>query len=261
MRVRLSSQGLTGLMYLEVDYMDPELAEPLEINWKPEVPYLPSAPGRITLIADSLEKVAVGLERSNIEGIANNINELIVTIRGTVEELQLNDLTNRATELVNEVRQTNQEINDLLTSQEVKQMASDAASTVAAARGMVDGSENDIRNTVGQLRQTVERLNEVTAKAKDLLNSPEIQTGLQNFASTSENARNASENLPETLESVQRSLKRVDLMLGSRQQDLQAIIQNLRQVSENLREITDDARKYPSYTLFGNPPEPRETEK
>ena len=42
LRVRLSFQGLTGSAYLEMDYMDPKLYPPLDIDWKPVHCYIPS---------------------------------------------------------------------------------------------------------------------------------------------------------------------------------------------------------------------------
>ena len=35
-RVRLAAQGLTGVAYLEADYLDPERNPPLEIDWQPK---------------------------------------------------------------------------------------------------------------------------------------------------------------------------------------------------------------------------------
>ena len=37
-RVRLASQGLTGVAYLEADYLDPERNPPLEIDWNLSTP-------------------------------------------------------------------------------------------------------------------------------------------------------------------------------------------------------------------------------
>ncbi|TMA65888.1 MAG: MCE family protein, partial [Deltaproteobacteria bacterium] len=41
-RIRIAPQGLTGVAYLEADYLDPERNPPLEIDWQPYYPYIPS---------------------------------------------------------------------------------------------------------------------------------------------------------------------------------------------------------------------------
>jgi phospholipid/cholesterol/gamma-HCH transport system substrate-binding protein len=48
LRVRLAPQGLTGTAYLEADYLDPSQNPPLEIDWQPKYPYVPSARSKIT---------------------------------------------------------------------------------------------------------------------------------------------------------------------------------------------------------------------
>ena len=42
LRVRLASQGVTGAAYIEADYLDPARNPPLEIDWQPRYPYVPS---------------------------------------------------------------------------------------------------------------------------------------------------------------------------------------------------------------------------
>jgi len=87
LRVRLASQGVTGLAYLESDYYDPLKYPPLEIDWKPEFIYVPSAPSRITVIVNSLENIFNRLQDTDFERTVNNVNVLITNVNVLVAGL------------------------------------------------------------------------------------------------------------------------------------------------------------------------------
>src|SRR5262245_22074806 len=42
-RFRLASQGITGVLYIESEFLDPERYPPIQIIWTPKTPYIPSA--------------------------------------------------------------------------------------------------------------------------------------------------------------------------------------------------------------------------
>ena len=57
LRVRIEPQGVTGLNYLDIDYLSPERFPPLWPKWKPRYYYIPSAPGEITSFLDSINAI------------------------------------------------------------------------------------------------------------------------------------------------------------------------------------------------------------
>lgn len=58
MRAKLESIGITGLVYVELGFYDPEeTPPPMEISWKPQDLYIPSAPGVTTRLGGSLDRL------------------------------------------------------------------------------------------------------------------------------------------------------------------------------------------------------------
>ena len=51
LRVRMASTGVTGVSYLEADFVNPERFPPIEVPWRPAFPYIPSIPSTIRSIA------------------------------------------------------------------------------------------------------------------------------------------------------------------------------------------------------------------
>jgi len=86
LRLRLATQGLTGVAYLEADYMDPQLYPPLPIDWKPEYAYLPSAPSFIARMSDSAGAILRQIENARVDLLASNINIFVTTMTGMMQE-------------------------------------------------------------------------------------------------------------------------------------------------------------------------------
>ncbi len=60
LRVKFAYLGITGLAYLELDFVDPKKNVPLEIVWEPLTIYIPSVPNTIQLVSDSINRCILG---------------------------------------------------------------------------------------------------------------------------------------------------------------------------------------------------------
>ena len=74
MRIELSSQGVTGVGFLNIVFVDPEQHPPMVIDWTPYDIYIPSKPGTITLLTQAIEDVSQALIEMNFKELGKNIN-------------------------------------------------------------------------------------------------------------------------------------------------------------------------------------------
>lgn len=81
LRLRLSSNILTGQAYLKGVLLDPERFPPLDITWQPIYTYIPSAQGAFSTMKDSVDRLLVKLEDIDIQAISDNINVLLVELK------------------------------------------------------------------------------------------------------------------------------------------------------------------------------------
>jgi ABC-type transporter Mla subunit MlaD len=135
--------------------------------------------------------------------------------------------------LLTEVRETNRQLKDLVSSPELKSVVADAAAAMAGARQIMERAEKPLSQLLADLPRAAESL-ERLAKRLDAV----------------------SADLPETSAQLRQTLQRLNRLIASQQQDIEKTVDNLRSISENLKEITDDSKKYPSQLLFGAPPPP-----
>ncbi|MCA9408370.1 MAG: MCE family protein [Candidatus Omnitrophica bacterium] len=64
LRIRLNYLGITGLCYLEIDYVDPKTTPALEIDWKPKNLYVPSVPSTLVRIEQAITNFSQRFEKS-----------------------------------------------------------------------------------------------------------------------------------------------------------------------------------------------------
>ena len=231
LRVRLASQGLTGTAYLETDYLNPKNNPILKIDWEPEYPYLPSAPSIITQLSDSLTRIMTSLEKLDLQKLVANLDETLKTMTETLQHADIKSISDQATALLSEVRETNKHLNDLIAGNKTKQLVADTAKTMAGARQMVEEIKEPLGELLASLKSTSKNINQLAAR---------LDT--------------ASASLPDAVAQIHVTLRRLDELLSAPQQDLEETMENLRIFSQDLKRLTQESRRYPSYLLFGEPP-------
>jgi len=182
LRARITSQGVTGTSYLEIDYLEPDRYPVLPIEWKPDRPYIPSAPSALSKIVNSAEEVFAQLERINFAKIAADTESLI----GKVSNLPFGRLGTNAVELLAEVRDSNRRIQRLLDRNELLSAVTNLSGAVAGLRRIAENP--GLTNSITRLERTLVRVDQLVAGKDDQLTET-----LDNLRALSDNLRVLSE--------------------------------------------------------------------
>ena len=232
-RVRLAAQGLTGVAYLETDYLDPERNPALEIDWQPAYPYIPSTRSRITQLSEAVERIVQNIGDIDMAQLTASVQRSLEAMTKLVDTANLEKIGVQANALLVELRETNRQMNALVSQPGLKAGIADAAAAAARARAIMERAEKpmerlmvDLPEAAGNLNRMVTRLDSVT---KDL---------------------------PESSAQLRQTLQRLNRLLAGQQREIERTFENLRAATENLKEITDNSKRYPAQTLFGAPPPP-----
>jgi paraquat-inducible protein B len=183
LRTRITSQGVTGTSYIEIDYLEAGRYPSLPIDWQPAHPYIPSAPSALSRIVNSAEEVFAELEHINFARIAGDAEKLI----RKVGDLPLDVLGTNAVDLLSEVRDSNRRIQKLLDHPEIRSAVTNLSGAVAGLRRVADSP--GLTNSLNQLERTLRRIDQVVA-GKD----NDLAVTLDNLRVLSENLRELSEN-------------------------------------------------------------------
>src|SRR6185295_18195256 len=158
LRVRLASQGVTGAAYIEADYLDPARNPPLEIDWHPRYPYVPSTRSRITQLSESLEKILRSFETVDVGRLVDGLEKTLATISKVAEGANLEKIGGQANAFLTEVRDTNRQLKELIGSNEAKSVLKDSAAAASGARQIIERAQGPLNQMLTDLPRAAESL-------------------------------------------------------------------------------------------------------
>jgi ABC-type transporter Mla subunit MlaD len=219
LRVRIASQGITGVNYLEVDFVDPERYPVREVPWEPRYTYVPAIPSTVAQVQNAAEALLSKLQDADLPGLVTNVSDLITDLRAQVHD--------------GDVAQALQGASQLLRSLRTQAEGADVPGTMAELRG-------------------------AATDARELLTAPQLRQMLTSLAAATADIRTAAARLPGSVQTLDAGLRTARSATTDIQAELAPLLRDLRAAVANLRDTTEQLRRYPSQTLFGSPPPPPE---
>ncbi|MBL6458745.1 MCE family protein [Belnapia sp. T6] len=215
LRVRIAAQGITGVNYLEMDFLDPGRFPPREVPWEPRYPYVPAVPSTVAQVQGAAEQLLQKLQSVDLQGLLDNVIGLVAELRGQVRD------------------------GDLATT------LHEAAALLRGLRGQVDAMG---------LPALAEELRGTAGDARALLASRDVRQTLANAAAAMAELRAVTAKLPASLATLDGGLRNVRGATTDIQAELGPILRDLRVAIANLRDTTEQLRRNPSQAIFGAPP-------
>lgn len=214
LRARLASQGLTGLAYLELDFVDPKQYPPLDVPWHPNAEYIPSMPSTLSQLQIAAEHLLDKLNAMNLDQVADQASGLLHDMRA---DLASGDVHTVLTEAATLLRTTNEAVR------------------VADLPGLTA----DFKETSESVRNT--------------LQGEKMQTLLSNAGVAAGRLADAAARLPPLIASLQATSQRIDNGSADLEQGLTPLLRDVQASARNLRELTELLRHYPG-DVFSQPP-------
>jgi len=176
LRVRIEPLGVTGASYLNFDYVNPVRYPVPAISWTPRYAYIPSAPGEVTGLLDSVNKIMRDLETINLGNMAENLSHLLQNMNQTMDQLQIRELRGDVDTLIVQLRQATKDA-------QLGKLSGKASS-------FFDKSTSLVQN-LGKTNQTLERTlknwESVATKSNDTLKN--LQATSQNLQQLSQDVK------------------------------------------------------------------------
>jgi len=215
LRARLASQGITGLSYLELDFVDPAKYPPLQVPWTPTGEYVPSIPSTFLQVQDAAQELLNKLDRLDLAGLVESIGGLVDDLRVSLATGDIHGLLAEATGAIRDARAA-------LKSLDAPGLAAELRGAASGLRNLTDSKET--RQLLVSAAAAAERLAAAAAKLVPLLgNANDAVSGVNNG-------------------------------IADISQQLVPILRDTRAALQNLRETTEALRRYPAGTLLGGPP-------
>jgi len=165
LRARIEPQGITGINYIEINYVnDPGQFPPLAVVWKPHYYYIPSAPGQLTNMLDSVNNIMRQIEQLNIGGMSKSGMELLENLNKAVTGAEITKISTNLQALLADFQSA-------LKAANVGPLSDDA-------RRLISGLEK----SNAELQATLKNLEPATK-----ISGPQVRVLLDNLTTTSAN--------------------------------------------------------------------------
>jgi ABC-type transporter Mla subunit MlaD len=238
LRMRLTTQALTGISYIEVDYFTPEEHPPLEFPWTPKNKYIPSAKSMLNTFTQSIDQTLKKLENVDFVDIADNLNKLIVSLNTTLNEIDLVKFNEETLSLITDLKSTNDDIKDVISK----------ASTAI--------DQADIKGVSQKLTSLLTDLDEATINANEAITGfKDTNQLVQEMLKPQSDDRVT---IPELAISLDELLSEINGIVNENRNKVDRIIYKLDVVSSNFMEFSQDIKQDPGIIIFSEPPAPSE---
>ncbi len=218
LRIRLASQGITGLAYMELDFVDPRRFPVSPVPWKPTQTVIPSMPSTISQFQDAAQALAAKLQNVDIERLASSLQGLVDDTRGQVASGDIHILLAEAAALLKTLRAG-------ADAADVPTLATELRETVAALRNLAGGQQS--RDLLAATTKAAERLGEAATR------------------------------LPALISTLELAVRRVNNSTADAQSELLPALRDARAAAASLRDTSETLRRYPASVLGAPPPRER----
>jgi ABC-type transporter Mla subunit MlaD len=198
LRVQSVPQGITGVSYLELGFVNPAEYPVQPVPWKPDSPVVPSRPSTLAQVQDAAVHVLSSLGKLNLDKVTGDLDTLLQSVNAQVT-------TGDAHAAIGSARELLQTLNSQL-------KAADLPATAASIRELSNGQQT--RQLIAQLDQTTANLAKTTAALPQLVAVSQGTVGRANEATADlqqqlapilQNLATATENLRELTATLSRN--------------------------------------------------------
>ncbi len=229
--VFLSFNGLTGSAYLETDYKK-NGPDDLEITWTPENLYVPSRSSNIKQVSDAISQVMEALSTLDLQEMKKDLSALL-------KSLNITKVSAQAESLLKELRQTNKDLAKTLASGRIKQILTDAGTSVSNLKQIVHAAKVPIKRTLADI-------NTASGSVKRML------TGLeQDYPGK---LTEMSHKMDTILDNLEKTSRLLETMFWTNADAIEKTIGNLENTTDNLNQFARELREYPGRILMEAPP-------
>lgn len=229
LRARIASQGITGLAYIELDFVDPQQYPARPVPWVAAAEVLPSMPSTLSQVQDAAQHFLAELNKVDLAHLSEQIIGLIEDVR---ESLKSGDVHVAIAQMIR-----------LLQSVEANVERADLPALIG-----------ELRATTGAARDLVATVHTTVEQAQIPALMGDVRATATAIHALADRLAQAAAKLPPLLANIDAAARRAGAGTADLQQALVPLLRDTQAVVTNLRETTEALRRYPAGALLGGPP-------
>lgn len=252
LRIRPVSEGITGQLFLGLDYVDPATNPPLPINWTPRDLYVPSAPSTLSRIEEAVTRLSDavgGVRREDLEGIVQGVRKITDNLGSFLSQADGRTLSKLLAANLAQTEGLFARVNKLLGAAHTEELLPNAALALGDLHELLRRGGDDAVATLAEMRATFAALKTTARQLEQAVQQPGAD-----LPSLARRVDQATQQAAAATAKLHEAANRVNGLVAGQQGNIQEILEGLRDLVRDLRDLTDEARRNPSGLLFGAPP-------
>ena len=158
LRARLNFTGITGLLFVELDFEDP-VKYPADPRFVAEsLPVVPAIPSPIAEVQQSVIEIVANLKKVDFAALSKDIRTLLTTATQKVNELDLKGLSERMGNAAQSVTAFVESPEAKLAFANLNQTLTDARAAIAKIDGQVGPVSDDLKRTLAEAQAALKSL-------------------------------------------------------------------------------------------------------
>ena len=248
LRARLTSAGLTGGLFVDLDLTDPTAFPTKRLTYVPDYPFIPSAPSRLDQLFDRLQSISASLAEVDFSGLGSSLQTTVTDIDGVVTR-RLDPMLADTGKFITELRVSNDKLQKLLDDPTIPTTLANVEAFTNELKAGFEGSTPDIRTAIAELPKMMTAAREAAQRLDAMVSSARVQSILKGLDA-------AATDLGPTIDKYDHIGAQVSDFLDSEGYELRQLITALRQASEDLATLMDQVSHDPPSLFFAAPPKP-----
>ena len=168
LRVRLTSAGITGVVYLEGDFYPPDRYPVEPPPWTPLHLYIPAAPSAYKAFTSAAERVLERVEQVDVEGVLTKLNALLTTMNDVADKVDLENVQGKAVGLMDDLQSTSTVLREQVTAANLGGTSRELITTLKQLDAVMSDIERLIQAQTGGIASTLDNLRVMTENLRDL---------------------------------------------------------------------------------------------
>lgn len=218
LRTRIASAGLTGLAYIELDFVTPSsFPPPPSYDWTPRHDVIPSVPSTITQVQDAGTMLLGKLNAFDLSGLQQRLFAVLDEIHATLQN-------------------------------------GPAHQTLANGAALLADIDTAVKQA--DLPALSQSLRDAATNVSTLTQGPQTKESLAAARQAMQKLGQASDKLPALIASLQELVAHLDRSQADLAASLAPVLRDAQAAAANLRDLSDTLQRYPAGAVLGGPPPP-----
>ena len=206
LRANLALQGITGQLFVNLDFPRTTPKAELPFPWKPDTLYLPSTPTTLQNFLNIAQDIAANLGAIDFSEVVATLQTLTTNINDVVVKADIPALTASFTQLGNSLTAQSERLGEILSrldaariGDNLKTLSDNLAQTSDTLRGEIPALADEVRATLADASALLRQANEALAQARKDLDTRALAQDLDDTLSALARTTAATEALVQEL--------------------------------------------------------------